>query len=131
MAGSQEFVYEARRVRKLYGGGMRQAGIIAAGAIHALQHHRSRIAKDHVSAKQLADAIETCSPLRIRGGGIDTNMVIFEIDPDHSTAGKFKSELEARGVRCFDVGPQAIRLVTHLDVVRHRSIRPAKSSTGR
>ena len=116
LAGSNEFVYEARRVRKLYGGGMRQAGIIAAGAIHALQHHRSRIAEDHVSAKRLADAIETCSPLRIRGGGIDTNMVIFEIDPDHSTAGQFKSELEARGLRCFNVGPQAIRLVTHMDV---------------
>jgi threonine aldolase len=116
LAGTADFVYEARRVRKLFGGGMRQAGIIAAGAIHAVDHHRQRLQIDHQHARQLGQAVEQCEALRIRGGCIDTNMVIFEIDPRHSTAAQFQAELEARGVRCFDVDPQAIRLVTHLDV---------------
>ena len=116
LVGSKEFVYEARRARKLFGGAMRQAGILAACAVHALEHHRERLSEDHAHAKQLADAIESCDALSLRGGRVDTNMVIFEIDPQHSTASRFWSELESRGVRCFDIGPTAIRLVTHLDV---------------
>ena len=116
LAGTTDFVYEARRVRKLFGGGMRQAGIIAAAAIHALDHHRPRLRQDHDHARQLGDAIDSCESLNIRGGRIDTNMVILEIDPQHSTASQFRQALESRGVRCFDVDLQAIRLVTHLDV---------------
>ncbi len=116
LAGSADFIYEARRVRKLFGGGMRQAGIIAAGAIHAIEHHRDLLPADHDHAKLLGKAIEQCEALSIRGGRIDTNMVIFEIDPGHSTAMQFRKQLEDRGVRCFDVDRQAIRLVTHMDV---------------
>lgn len=116
LAGSPEFIYEARRVRKLFGGGMRQAGIIAAGALYAVDHHRQLLCTDHENAKQLGETIIQCEALSIRGGRIDTNMVIFEIDPAHGTAAQFRQQLEDRGLRCFDVDQQAIRLVTHMDV---------------
>ncbi len=69
LAGSSEFVYEARRVRKLFGGGMRQAGIIAAGAIHAIDHHRESLHKDHLHARELGQAMEGCEHLSFEAGG--------------------------------------------------------------
>jgi threonine aldolase len=116
LAGSSEFVQEARRARKLFGGAMRQAGIIAAGAIHAIEHHRGRLAQDHHHAQQLGDSAESCAPLTIRGGQIDTNIVICEIDADWGTADQLASMLAEKGVRCFVISAQAIRFVTHLDV---------------
>lgn len=116
LAGSESFVTEARRARKLFGGGMRQAGIIAAGALHALDHHRERLEQDHSHAKQLSDACAACGPLSIRGDRVDTNIVICELDPDWGTAEKLVEGLEQRGVRCFAISAQAIRFVTHLDV---------------
>ncbi|NND99119.1 MAG: aminotransferase class I/II-fold pyridoxal phosphate-dependent enzyme [Pirellulaceae bacterium] len=116
LAGSRDFIYEARRCRKLFGGAMRQAGIIAAGALHALEHHRERLADDHANAQRLGEAIEACATLNLRGGRIDTNMVVFEVDPDHSGGQQFAEAIEAQGVRCFAIDPQAVRLVTHLDV---------------
>ncbi|MGI9474819.1 MAG: threonine aldolase family protein [Rubripirellula sp.] len=116
LAGSRAFITEARRARKLFGGGMRQAGIIAAGALHALDHHRDRLSEDHAHAQQLGDACESCHPLSIRGDRVDTNIVICEIDPNWGSAEKLVDGLAERGVRCFSIGPQAIRFVTHLDV---------------
>ncbi len=116
LAGSTDFIYEARRARKLFGGGMRQAGILAAGAIHALENHRTRLAQDHDGARRLGDACESCDPFSIRGGSIDTNIVICEVDPNWGSADQLLRMLADRGVRSFVFGPQAIRLVTHLDV---------------
>ena len=116
LAGDEAFISEAKRCRKLFGGAMRQAGIIAAGALYALENNRQRLAVDHAHAKRLGDAIESCDALSLRGGRIDTNMVIFEIQPDLCSGPQFQDRLEARGVRCFAVDPQAVRLVTHLDV---------------
>lgn len=116
LAGSKEFVYEATRCRKLFGGAMRQAGIIAAGALYALENNRERLAVDHANAKRLGDAIEATQTLSLRGGRIDTNMVIFEVDKNLCTGPEFQRKLESRGVRCFAIDPQAVRLVTHLDV---------------
>lgn len=116
LAGPAEFVDEARRVRKLFGGAMRQAGIIAAGALYALQHHRERLAHDHDAAHQLAAGVHDSPPLRLRGDRVDTNIVIFEIEPSWGTAKAFVEELLGRGVHCFAIGPQAVRMVTHLDV---------------
>ena len=116
LAGDEAFVYEARRCRKLFGGAMRQAGIIAAGALHALENHRERLVKDHDNAKRLGDTIESCSTLSLRGGHIDTNMVIFEVSPDLCSGPEFQQRMEDRGVLCFSIDPQAVRLVTHLDV---------------
>lgn len=116
LAGEPDFIQECIRARKLFGGGMRQAGIIAAGALHALHHHRDRLQEDHDHAQQLADAIVECPPFSLRGDRVDTNIVIFEIEPQWSDAESVHAALERNGVRCFAIGPQAIRLVTHLDV---------------
>lgn len=116
LAGSSDFIYEARRARKLFGGAMRQAGIIAAGAVHAIEHHRSRLVQDHAHATQLGDACESCGPLSIRGGRIDTNIVICEIDPAWGSASQLVAQLAQRGVACLAISPQAVRFVTHLDV---------------
>ncbi|MEM9367039.1 MAG: GntG family PLP-dependent aldolase [Planctomycetota bacterium] len=116
LAGEADFIQECIRTRKLFGGGMRQAGIIAAGALHALRHHRDRLQEDHEHATQLADAIRECPAFSLRGGRVDTNIVIFEVDPQWSDAESVRAALERNGVRCFAIGPQAIRLVTHLDV---------------
>ena len=116
VAGSADFVYEAKRCRKLFGGAIRQGGIIAAGALYALDNHRVRLADDHANAQQLGDAIESCQALSLRGERIDTNMVVFEVDTEHSSGPQFAAEIEARGVRCFSIDPQAVRLVTHLGV---------------
>lgn len=116
LAGPSEFIAEARRARKLFGGGMRQAGIIAAGAIHAIEHHRQRLTEDHQAARQLADVCDSCQPLTIRGDRVDTNIVVLEIDPAWGTAQQLVSMLAERDVHCFAISPQAIRFVTHLDV---------------
>lgn len=116
LAGPAEFIQEARRARKLFGGAMRQAGIIAAGALYAVQHHRERLAEDHRAAQRLGEAIAECAPLSIRGDRIDTNIVIFEIEPSWGTAKRFVDQLQARDILSFAIAPQAVRLVTHLDV---------------
>ena len=116
LAGSKDFIVEARRARKLFGGGMRQAGIIAAGAIHAIEHHRERLAEDHAHAQQLGRACEECEPLSIRGGRIDTNIVICEVDTSWGSAEQLVTMLADRGIQCFAISAQAVRFVTHLDV---------------
>ena len=116
LAGEKKFVDEARRARKLFGGAMRQAGIIAAGALHGLQHHRDRLAIDHDHAKMLGDAARSCQAFSIRGGDVHTNIVAIEIDTEWGDSKKLVDHLAKNEIRCFAIGPQAIRLVTHLDV---------------
>lgn len=120
LAGSEDFIREARRARKLFGGGMRQVGIIAAGALYAVQHHRDRLGEDHTHAQLLADALESCPSLSIRGGTVDTNIVIFEIDPVWGTAAELVEMLGEQGLLCLSVSAQAVRFVTHLDVNREQ-----------
>ncbi len=116
LAGPAPFIAEARRGRKLFGGAMRQAGMIAAGALHAVQHHRERLVEDHAAAQRLGEAIADCPSLAIRGDQVDTNIVIFEIDPVWGTAKQFAERMRAREILCMTIAPQAVRLVTHLDV---------------
>ncbi len=116
LAGSEPFIREARRARKLFGGAMRQSGILAAAAIYALEHHYDRLREDHEHAKLLASVIEDTSSLQVIGGPVETNIVIFRVDPDWGPAQRFVSELYDRDVHCMAIGPQTIRLVTHLDV---------------
>lgn len=116
LAGSESFIREARRARKLFGGAMRQSGILTAAAIYALEHHYQRLREDHKHAKLLASVINDTSSLQVIGGPVETNIVIFAVDPAWGTAHRFVSELFDRDVHCMAVGPQSIRLVTHLDV---------------
>lgn len=120
LAGTSEAIREARRVRKLFGGGMRQAGILAAGALHGLQHHRQRLVEDHQHAQLLGDACRSCECLSIRGDRIDTNIVICEVDPNWGKANEMVARLAENGIRCLAIGTQAVRFVTHLDVTRQQ-----------
>jgi threonine aldolase len=116
LVGSREFVARARRVRKLFGGGMRQAGIIAAGALYALEHHVPRLSEDHEHARLLADTVRSTAALKLLSDTVQTNIVIFKIDPAWGTAAEFASRLLEMGVQVLAFGPQSIRMVTHLDI---------------
>ena len=111
---------------------MRQAGIIAAGALYALDHHIDRLAEDHANARILAEAIRDTPGLRLDPEIIDTNIVIFEIDPELGTAAAFCARLRDEGVWMNATAPQRIRAVTHLDVSREqvhaRGIRGARNN---
>jgi threonine aldolase len=118
LAGTKEHIAKARRHRKLFGGGMRQAGIIAAGALFALENNIERLAEDHTNARLLAETIRRTDGLSLEPDTIDTNIVIFRVNPVIGTAAAFADRLRERGVLVLPFGPQQIRAVTHLDVSR-------------
>lgn len=116
LAGTKEMIREARRHRKLFGGGMRQAGIIAAGALYALENNIARLADDHANAQILAEAIRDIDGLTLQPDQVDTNIVIFHVDPTLGTAAEFVARLKEHGVLMLAISPTSVRAVTHLDV---------------
>jgi len=116
LCGTAELIRQARRHRKLLGGGMRQAGIIAAGALYALDHHVDRLAEDHATAQQLAEAIRQLDGLTLQPDTIDTNMLIFRVDERLGDAASFCDRLRDQGVRMLPISAQQVRAVTHMDV---------------
>lgn len=116
LAGSKEHIRHARRVRKAMGGGMRQAGILGAAAIYALDHHMERLAEDHHNAQLLASAIRESPHITLVPEKVETNLVIFQIAPDWGTAAEFVSMLKEHGVLALPVAKERVRMVTHLDV---------------
>jgi threonine aldolase len=120
LCGSEETIRRARRIRKPMGGGMRQAGIIAAGALYALEHNIERLADDHKHARLLADAIRQSPGLSLDPEFVDTNIVFFKVDAEMGSAAAFCARLRDEGVWTMALGPQRIRAVTHLDVSREQ-----------
>jgi threonine aldolase len=116
ICGSRKLIENANRVRKVFGGGMRQAGIIAAGALYALEHHIERLADDHAHAKLFADGIRNVPGIRLEFPKIETNIVYFQVDAKLGTAAEFAGRLKQRGLLVGATGKQTIRAVTHLDV---------------
>ncbi|WDI43091.1 threonine aldolase family protein [Bremerella sp. P1] len=116
LAGPADFIKEAKRARKLFGGGMRQSGIIAAGALYALQNNVARLSEDHEKAAKLAEAVRQTEGLSLDVDPVETNIVIFSIDPELGTAAQLQAAFSERGVEVLSVAPQKIRMVTHLDV---------------
>ncbi len=114
LAGSAEFVERAGRFRKMFGGGMRQAGIVAAGALYALDHHRPRLAEDHANAKALAEGICRLDGIELDPAEVETNIVIFRVTS--MPAAELVEALAAEGVRVLARGPDSIRAVTNLMV---------------
>ena len=116
LTGSRDFIAEARRVRKVMGGGMRQAGYLAAAGIYALDYHIDRLKEDHAHARVLAQAL---SELNYVGyiRPVQTNIVIFDLHPP-CTPALFLDYLNRNGIAASAFGPQTIRFVTHLDVSR-------------
>lgn len=116
VAGSAAFIERARRFRKMFGGAMRQAGLLAAAALYALEHNVKRLAEDHANARRLAEGLAALPGVRINAAEVETNIVIFDIVPALCTAAEFVSQLRQRGVWLHAVAPQRVRAVTHLDV---------------
>lgn len=116
LVASRELIDEAWRYKQMWGGAMRQAGIVAAGGLHALDHHVERLAEDHENARALAEGLAELPGVRIRPERVETNIVIFEVTGD---AAAFCRDLEhGSGVLMGAFGPRRVRAVTHLDVDR-------------
>jgi threonine aldolase len=118
LAGPAELIRQAHRLRQLLGGGMRQAGVIAAAALYALDHHVDRLAEDHEHAQILARAVEQTEGLRLESGPVETNLVWITVDPSLGDARGLADRLREQGVLVSPLGPQVIRACTHLDVSR-------------
>src|SRR5262245_50496124 len=127
LAGPKSLMVKARRVRKLFGGGMRQAGMIAAAALYALDHHVERLAEDHRNAQVLAEAIADTPGLRLVPPEVETNLVWFEVDREAGTARDVAAALKERGVLVQASGPQVCRACTHLDVSAAQAARAAEA----
>lgn len=114
LLGTKDMIKKSRRIRKVFGGGMRQAGIIAAAGLFALENHVKRLVIDHEHASQIEQVllyhpkVESVLP-------VETNIIIFNLK-EGITAAKFVEQLKSKGILCFAMGKQQIRFVTHLDV---------------
>ncbi len=117
VVGDDALIERARRNRKLFGGGMRQAGIIAAGALHALRHHVERLVDDHANARRLAEGLSHSRRLHCDPAAVETNIVLATV-ADGTRAADLVEELARVGVLCADLSEGTVRFVTHLDVGR-------------
>ena len=118
LAGSEAFVARARRNRKLLGGGMRQAGILAAAGLVALDTMVDRLAEDHANARELARGLASMDGLHVALDTVQTNIVLLEVTDPAWDAPGLVAALEGVGVLCSAFGPRRIRLVTHCDVTK-------------
>ncbi len=116
LCGGGELIERARSVRKMFGGGMRQVGVLAAAGLYALEHHVERLAEDHQRARKLAEALEELPFVRIDPRRVETNILVFEVDPETITAPEFASRLKENGVLCGVFSERMIRMVTHMDI---------------
>lgn len=116
LIGEQEFIRQARRFRKVMGGGMRQAGYLAAAGIYALDNQVERLKEDNARAKEIGAVLEDLSYVAdVRP--VKSNIVIFDVNPPW-TAASFLEKLAEKGINASPFGPQTVRFVTHLDVTR-------------
>ena len=118
LVGNKATIAKARRIRKLFGGAMRQAGMMAAAAVYALDHHVDRLQEDHEHARKFAEAIAEIPGILIRPNEVETNLVFFDVDPHYGPAANLTTGLLEHKVRMLPIGPQRIRACTHLDVDR-------------
>lgn len=115
LAGSAAFIEEAHRARKMYGGGMRQVGILAAAGLYALEHHREALARDHDRARRLAEALADMKNVRLDLSTVETNIVMFDVT-DGLQALTIVDSLKREGLLLSPFGPRTIRLTTHRDL---------------
>jgi threonine aldolase len=116
VCGSQAFIQQARRHRKLLGGGMRQAGIIAAAGIVALDTMVDRLAEDHANAQRLAQGLAALPGVLLDPDTVQSNIVIFELDVDGPAPARLAAELAQRGIRVNPIEGGRIRAVTHYGI---------------
>ncbi|HUJ61898.1 MAG TPA: low-specificity L-threonine aldolase [Kofleriaceae bacterium] len=123
VVGSRALIKTCHRARKMYGGGMRQAGILAAAGLHAIEHHRARLVEDHANARSLAEALAGTPGLQVAMP--QTNIVM--IDVARATAADVIARVKDRGVLLGAAGERRIRAVTHLDVDREAVLTAARA----
>jgi threonine aldolase len=116
VCGSTEFIHEARRARKVLGGGMRQAGVLAAAGIVALNEMVDRLAEDHANAARLAEGLAALPGLELDPERYKTNIVYFDVAKPGLSAEELAAALRKEGVRMLAAGPRTIRAVTHYEV---------------
>nr|WP_310820748.1 GntG family PLP-dependent aldolase [Stratiformator vulcanicus] len=118
LIGSADDICKAFRARKLFGGALRQSGIIAGAALFALDHHIDRLSEDHANARLMADQIAAMPGLRCDPATVETNILFFELDSEIGTPQQLATAVRERGVVMMPAGPRTIRVCTHLDVTR-------------
>lgn len=118
VVGSHDFIEKARRIRKMLGGGMRQAGVIAAPGIVALEKMVDRLRDDHDNARHLAEGLARIDRISIDLPSVQTNIVIFDVGGLNMTGSQFVAQLERRGVKSLDYGGTLVRMVTHRGIER-------------
>jgi threonine aldolase len=127
LVGSKSEITRARRARKLFGGALRQAGIVAAAAIYAMENHVERLQVDHDNARAFAEEIRQIDGITLDPPDVQTNLVFFNVDPELGNAAQLSAKLKQRGVRINATGPQRLRACTHLDVDRDMALRAAEA----
>jgi threonine aldolase len=127
LAGPKAVIAKARRTRKLFGGGMRQAGILAAACLYAMEHNVARLADDHRNAQIIAQAIADTPGLTLEPAEVDTNLIWFRVDPAVGTAKEIAARLKQNGVLIHAAGPHKLRACTHLDVSKAQAERAAET----
>jgi threonine aldolase len=116
LTGTREKIESARKYRKIFGGGMRQVGILAAGALFALDHNIERLKEDHDKAKWLAKELSNLPGMNLDLNSVQTNIIIFHMSGRSESAEEIISQLKAKGVLISEMGISTLRAVTHLDV---------------
>ncbi len=124
VAGSKSFIDRVHRFRKMFGGGMRQAVIVAAAGIYALERHLERLAEDHQNARRLAVGLKELKGVSIEPKFVETNIVIFDVANSGMTAAQVTEAMKKEGVLIHPVSKTQIRLVTHLDI-NHEDVETA------
>jgi threonine aldolase len=125
LVGSTEFIRKARSVRKALGGGMRQAGILAAAGLIALEQMPARLGQDHANARLLAEGVAAVPQVELNLKNVQTNIVIFTLREGRDANAAVQA-LKQQGVLASAIGPHSIRFVTHHDVSREDCERAAK-----
>jgi threonine aldolase len=118
LAGDRETMERARRYKHMFGGAMRQAGIIAAAGVYALEHNVERMAEDHANARRLAEGLAEIPGITINPEEVETNIVFFNVDESGRTAQEIAAALKDKGVMMGPRGKTRFRAITHLDVSR-------------
>src|SRR6185312_7225593 len=126
LAGPRDLIAHGRRIRKLFGGGMRQAGYLAAACQYALDRNVERLAEDHANARIVAAAIADVPGFRLTPPEVRTNLVWFEVGPPWGSAREVANKLKERGVLVAALGKNVIRAVTHLDASREQCTKAAE-----
>ncbi|MBI2806762.1 MAG: low-specificity L-threonine aldolase [Planctomycetes bacterium] len=126
LAGPKATIAKARRVRKLFGGGMRQVGILAAACIYAMDHHVERLADDHRNAQIIARAIADIPGLHLEPPEVDTNLIWFRVDREVGNAKDITARLKEAGILVHAAGSQKMRACTHLDVSKAQAEQTAE-----